>query len=66
MSIVIIPCAIFATRIYPLTKEFPKPLLNVAKDSVYALRLKASWLDVSIETYQVTDCYLRNSPLRRW
>ena len=30
MNIAIVLCAGFATRMYPLTKEFPKPLLEVA------------------------------------
>ena len=30
MNIAIVLCAGFATRMYPLTKEFPKPLLDVA------------------------------------
>jgi UTP-glucose-1-phosphate uridylyltransferase len=73
--IAVVLCAGFATRMYPLTKEFPKPLLDVAgrpvidflcrKEPVYAFRLNASRLDIGgIETYRAADHYLRNNPLK--
>ncbi len=72
--IAILLCAGFATRMYPMTHDFPKPLLPVAgkpvldflcqHEDVYAFKPSAGRLDIgNIKTYREADSVLRKESI---